>query len=211
MNSTVLSGMVTGARKARWNPRRATAASQHAAVGWSQAPRPGALASGSGTTAPSTVAKRCSRSRGSRAPQPAQRLCGTDDVGVLVLERLVALETAVAGVRQGGVRAAPAVAEDGGAAAADLLLLVAAVRLLLGELRLGADVDAPAGQPRGEPGILALAADRQRELVVGHDHRRLLVLVVDEHLAHARRAERLGDEAGRLVVVGDDVDLLAAQ
>src|SRR5215218_2322719 len=143
MNSTVLSGMVTGARKARWNPRRATAASQHAAVGWSHAPRPGAVASGSGTTAPSTVAKRCRRSLGARALQPAHCLCGTDDVGVLVLERLVALETAVAGVRQGGVRAAPAVAEDRGAAAADLLFLVAAVGLLLGEVRLGADVHAP--------------------------------------------------------------------
>jgi hypothetical protein len=33
IKSTVLWGMVTGARKARWNPRRATAASQHAVVG----------------------------------------------------------------------------------------------------------------------------------------------------------------------------------
>src|SRR5687767_2802936 len=178
MKSRVVCGMVTGARKARWNPRRETAASQHAAVGCTHAPRPGAVAAGSGTTAPSTVAKRCSRSRGSRAPQPAQRLCGADDVGVLVLERLVAVEPAVARVGQGGVRAAPAVAEDRGAAAADLLLLVARVGLLLGELGLGADVDAPAGQPRRQPGILTLAADRQRELVVGHDHRRLLVLVV---------------------------------
>src|SRR3712207_1070846 len=36
-------------------------------------------------------------------------------------------------------------------------------------------------------------------------------VVVDEHLAHARGAERLGDEPGGLVVVGDDIDLLAAQ
>ena len=64
---------------------------------------------------------------------------------------------------------------------------------------------------RREPGVLALAADRERELVVRHDHRRLLVLVVDEHLADARRRERLGDEAGGLVVPRDDVDLLAAQ
>ena len=33
----------------------------------------------------------------------------------------------------------------------------------------GADVDPPAGQPGGEPGVLALLADRQRQLVVGHD------------------------------------------
>src|SRR3712207_2198573 len=36
-------------------------------------------------------------------------------------------------------------------------------------------------------------------------------VVVDEHLAHARGRQRLGDEPGGLVVVGDDVDLLAAQ
>src|SRR5918998_1628303 len=214
MKSTVLSGMFTGALKARWKPRRATAASQQSSRSCNQAPRPGASASGSGTTSPFTVAKRRSSSRGARSPHPAQRrrgLCLPDDVGVLALERLVALESAVAGAGQRGVRAAAPVAEDGGAAAADLLLLVAAVGLFLGELGLGADVDAPAGQPGGEPGVLALAADRQRQLVVGHDHRGLLVLVVDEDLADAGGAERLGDEPGRLVVVGDDVDLLAAQ
>ena len=34
---------------------------------------------------------------------------------------------------------------------------------------VGADVDAPAGQPGGEAGVLALLADRQRELEVGDD------------------------------------------
>ena len=62
-----------------------------------------------------------------------------------------------------------------------------------------------------EPRVLAFAADRQRELVVGHDDRGLLLLVVDQHLAHAGRRERLGHEPGRLLVVRDDVDLLAAQ
>jgi hypothetical protein len=36
-------------------------------------------------------------------------------------------------------------------------------------------------------------------------------VVVDEHLAHARGRERLGDEARRLRVPRDDVDLLAAE
>src|SRR5690349_21420370 len=96
----------------------------------------------------------------------------TDDVGVLALERLVAVETAVARARQRGVRAAAPVREDRVAAAADVLRVLLAVpglALLLGELGLGADVDAPAGQARGEPRVLALAADGQRQLVVGHD------------------------------------------
>src|SRR5215210_2271737 len=67
-----------------------------------------------------------------------------DDVGVLAGQRLVGVEAAVARARQCRVGAAPAVAEDRGAAAAGLLLLVARVLLLLGELCLGADVDAPA-------------------------------------------------------------------
>ena len=99
----------------------------------------------------------------------------------------------------------------GSARRAPGLLVVVAVLLLLGELGLGADVDPPAGQARGEPRVLALAADRQRELVVGDDDGRLAAVVVDEHLAHARGRQRLGDEPGGLVVVGDDVDLLAAQ
>jgi hypothetical protein len=114
-----------------------------------------------------------------------------------------------AGQRRVGT--APARRHDGGAAALGLLLLVALLLLLGGELALGLDVDPPAGQAGGEARVLALAADRQRELVVGDDDRGLLAVVVDEHLAHARRAQRLGDEAGGLVVVGDDVDLLAAQ
>ena len=111
-----------------------------------------------------------------------------------------------------GVRAAAAVGEDRHAAAVGLLFaLVLDLGFLGGELGLGLDVDAPAGQAGGEAGVLAVAADRQRELVVGHDHGRLALLVVDDHLAHARRRKRFGDEAGGLVVVGNDVDLLAAQ
>src|SRR5262249_555831 len=121
--------------------------------------------SGSGTTRPSTVAKRRSTTCGARFPHPAQVRVGrppgpgsglADDVGVLALERLVAVEPAVARARQRGVRAAAAVGEDRVAAAADVLgvlLAVPALGLLLGELGLGANVDAPAGQPSGEPGV----------------------------------------------------------
>ena len=41
-----------------------------------------------------------------------------------------------------------------------------------GDPRVGvaADVDAPPGEPRREPGVLPLLADRERELEVRHDH-----------------------------------------
>jgi hypothetical protein len=82
---------------------------------------------------------------------------------------------------------------------------------VLRELGLGGDVHLPAGEARREAGVLAVAADRQRELIVGDDHRGLLGLVVDEDLTDPCRGEGLGHEAGRLLVVRDDVDLLAAQ
>src|SRR4029079_15358030 len=85
------------------------------------------------------------------------------------------------------------------------------LRLLGRELGVGLDVDLPAGQARGEAGVHALLADRERELVVRRDDRRLLRVVVEVDLAHAGGRERLGHKAGRLRVPGDDVDLLAAQ
>src|SRR3954467_12437963 len=139
--------MVTGARKARWKPRLAHAASKQSRVGCTQAPRPASRRSGSGTTRPPTVAKRRSSACGARSPHPAQRRSGLpDDVGVLAFQRLVAVEAAVPGAGQRGVRAAAAVREDRVAAAADVLgvlLAVPALGLALRELGLGADVDAP--------------------------------------------------------------------
>jgi hypothetical protein len=114
---------------------------------------------------------------------------------------------------QGGVRAALAGREQRDAAAGELFLLAAEGRVSLGsgELGLGLDVDLPAGQAGGEAGIEALLADRKRQLVVGYYHGCLARVVVDEHLAHARGRERLGDEAGGLRIPRDDVDLLAAE
>ena len=63
-------------------------------------------------------------------------------------------------------------------------VLDAAARLLLGELRLALDVDAPAGEPRREAGVLALLADRERQLEVGDDHLGGAGVGVDAHLAH---------------------------
>ena len=81
----------------------------------------------------------------------------------------------------------------------------------LGELRLGVDVHPPAGEAGGQTSVHALLADRERELIVGDDDGRLLGLVVDQHLPHARRRQRLRDEAGRLGIPRDDVDFLAAE
>ena len=90
-------------------------------------------------------------------------------------------------------------------------VLDAAAGLLLGELGLALDVDAPAGEPRREAGVLAFLADRERQLEVGDDDLGGAGVLVDAHLAHLRRRERLHHELGRVVAVGDDVDLLAAQ
>src|SRR5581483_4399661 len=123
---------------------------------------------------------------------------------------------AVARARQRGVRAALAVRQDGGAAAGEVLAVgaLAAERglgLLLRELGIGGDVDLPAREARGEAGVHALLADRERELVVGDDDGGLLALVVEVDLAHAGRRQRLRDEPSRLGVPRDDVDLLAAE
>jgi hypothetical protein len=73
------------------------------------------------------------------------------------------------------------------------------------------DVDAPAGELRREPDVLALLADRQRQLVVGDDQLHAVALGVDDDARHLGRGDRVAHEARRIVVVGDDVDLLAAQ
>src|SRR5262245_13246385 len=132
-------------------------------------------------------------------------------------ELLVRGNAAVARARQGRVRAALPGREHGGAAAGELgVALVALARegrfgLLGRELGVGLDVDLPAGEAGGEAGVHALLADRKRELVVGHDDRRVACVVVQVDLAHAGRRQRLGDEARGLRVPRDDVDLLAAE
>ena len=81
----------------------------------------------------------------------------------------------------------------------------------LGDRHVTPDVDPPAGQAGGEPGVLALAADRQREHPLGHRHARDPVLLVDVDGDDLGRAERVRDEQARIVAPRDDVDLLAGQ
>src|SRR5687768_16213312 len=80
---------------------------------------------------------------------------------------------------------------------------------LLAGVCLGHDVDRRAGQLRGEPDVLAAAADGEAELVVGHDHLDPALLLVDDDAADRRRLERVDDEGGEILGPGDDVDLLA--
>ena len=125
---------------------------------------------------------------------------------------VVDVDAAVPRAWLGLVRAALAAPPDGHALAVHALLLAELEAVLgLGHLLLALDVDAPAGELARETGVLSLLADGEGELVVGDDDGRRLLLVVDDHLTHARRRERLGDEPGRVVVVRDDVDALAAQ
>src|SRR4029450_1972452 len=96
-----------------------------------------------------------------------------------------------------------------------------ALARLLGGLALAHDVDPPAGQPSGQPGILALFPDGQRELVVGHDHVRGPFRLVDLHALDLGRRASLGhglgpragpgQELGRVVRPGQGFHLRPAQ
>src|SRR3954464_885024 len=129
-------------------------------------------------------------------------------------ELLVRRNAAEARAGQRRVRAALAVREERRATAAEVRVSLAAegrLGLLLRELGVGDDVDLPAGEPRGEAGVQALLADRERKLVVGNNDGRVARSVVDVDLAHPRRRQRLRDEPGGLGVPRDDVDLPAAR
>src|ERR1051325_3700547 len=69
------------------------------------------------------------------------------------------------------------------------LLLRATLELV--DLRLRVDVDAPARELRREPDVLALLADRERELVVGDDQLHAMALGVDDHARHLGGRDRV--------------------
>src|SRR6185312_5003021 len=85
-----------------------------------------------------------------------------------------------------------------------------AARIVAGGLEL-LDVDAPADQAGGEPGVLALAPDGDGQ-VVGRDlEDDAVILVVDDDLARHGGLEGLDHHLARVREVLDDVDLLAAE
>src|SRR5207249_790971 len=60
-------------------------------------------------------------------------------------------------------------------------------------LFLALDVDAPAGELRGQPHVLAFLADRQRQLFVfDDDFHDPLFVIDDRHALHLCRAQRVG-------------------
>src|SRR5215212_4024616 len=80
--------------------------------------------------------------------------------------------------------------------------------LVLRRLALWFYVYLPVRQLHGEAGVLALAPDRQRELVVRYNHLGLLLVFIKVDLAHPRRAQSLGYKPGGLGIPLDDVYLL---
>src|SRR5262249_35741324 len=84
---------------------------------------------------------------------------------------------------------------------------------LVGQLGLALDVHPEPSELRGEPRVLALLADGERQLAVRYDDLRgaLLALTGERHRADLRGRERPGDERGQVVRPLDDIDLLPAQ
>ena len=75
-------------------------------------------------------------------------------------------------------------------------------------LRVGVDIDSPAGQTSRQTGILSLLADSKRELVVGH-HNVCTALVHVQNLDtnYLGGRQRVTNELRRILVVVDDVNL----
>src|SRR4029079_8685675 len=82
---------------------------------------------------------------------------------------------------------------------------------LLAGVGLGQDVDLRSRQLRGEMDVLAAAADREAELVVGDHDLDPALFLVDDDAADCRGLERVDDEGREVLAPRDDVDLLALE
>src|SRR6185295_12108036 len=82
---------------------------------------------------------------------------------------------------------------------------------LLARIGLGQDVDLRGGELAGEPDVLAAAADRQAEVVVGVHDLDPALLLVDDDAADGRRLQGVDDAGCEVLAPRDDVDLLALQ
>ena len=157
-NTAVMSGEPV-MRSARTNARRRIAASRHARSGCSQAPRPGRFLAWSTVTAcspfPSTATTRSSSTASSRFRQPTHvrtgpsgRRCAEAEVSRWITAESTVPVLANRNGSTWGSRALPV---------ADRPVCRIGVRLRRG---VASDIDPPAGEPGGQPGVLPLLADR---------------------------------------------------
>jgi hypothetical protein len=154
-------------RSARPNARRRRACSRHSPVGCSQAPRPGRRCRGSGLSRIAPV-----------SPVSATTRRRADQLSVLrqpTHVRVGSPELARVASGRSPVRSA--------STSLSLLAAGSAIRARGG---VRTDVDPPARELGREPGVLALLADGQGQLVVRHDHACRAQLRVDDlHRLHA--------------------------
>src|SRR5579884_527127 len=73
------------------------------------------------------------------------------------------------------------------------------------------DIDAPAGQFGGQASVLSIFADGERKLPLRHRDERGVVGFAQFHLKWLHRAERVGDEGGRVWTPLDDIDFLVVE
>ena len=171
-------------RNARAKARRRIAACRHCWSGCSQAPRPGRLPAASTVTAQSpfpssqrpleavrrpTLASGIRRTSAPVHPYRSMRARPKSRAG----SRLESTVTASRGSEPRCRRLSVARGAAG-------VCVPGAVGLSGAAAAIAADVDPPAGQPGRQPGVLALLADRQRQLEVGHHHPRRAGGLVDD-------------------------------
>ena len=82
---------------------------------------------------------------------------------------------------------------------------------LLVEFLTGHDLDIPAAEFAGEADVLAPAADRQRQLILTHEHDAAAEHLTEDHLVNLSGLEGVGDQDLKVVAPPNNVDPLAAE
>ena len=82
---------------------------------------------------------------------------------------------------------------------------------LLVEFLTRHDLDIPATEFAGETDVLAPAADRQRQLILTHEHDAAAEHLTEDHLVDLGRLQGVGDQDLQVVAPPNNVDPLAAE